>query len=87
MSGGQVAKCGCSCDLKARTELCKAAWWELGAPRCELQQTSHLLLREVCHGSPEPVQDAPELRGPSIHHMIGPEVSNTVLACPTQQQL
>lgn len=87
MGSGQVAVGGGGRELEAGRQLLEAPRRQLTGACGELQQSSHLVHREVADGSPEPVQHSAELWARAVDYMVGTEVRHTVLACSTQQQL
>lgn len=84
MGSGQVAVGGGGRELEAGRQLLEAPRWQLTGARGELQQSSHLVHREVADSSPEPVQHSAELWARAIDYMVGTEVCHTVLARSTQ---
>lgn len=84
VGGGQVAIGGGRGELEAGRQLLEAPRRQLTGARGELQQSAHLVHREVTDGSPEPVQYSAELRARAVDYVVGTEVCDAVLARPTQ---
>lgn len=82
---GQVAKRGRRSYLELGIELLKAAGWQLGAARGELQQTRHFRLAKVAHARPEPGEHAPKLGRVSIGNVMRLEVAYGILPSATHQ--
>jgi hypothetical protein len=73
--------------LELGRQLLEPPGWQLRAPRRELQQPRHLLLREVAYSCPEPADDSSELGRVAVDHVVQFEISNAVLTRPAEQQL
>lgn len=84
VGSGQVAVGGGGRELEAGRQLLEAPRRQLTGACGELQQSSHLVHREVADGSPEPVQHSAELWARAVDYMVGTEVRHTVLARSTQ---